>query len=127
MAELFGIPHRRLPLAVAMIVVLLVAISWLQGRFEQGDVKKAIGIALAYRPAPSSASVFDALVSLGEGDPRCDGRVLSNLLGDVEVVCATPGKPGVEYTFRVLLDGKRPPRAANAPAEQLVAKMTAAK
>jgi hypothetical protein len=127
MAEVFGIPHRRLPIALAMIALLVAAISLLQGRFEQSDVKKAIGIALAYRPVATGSSVFDALVALGQGDPRCDGRVLSNLLGDVEVVCATPGNPGVEYALRVLLDGKRPPRPANAPAEQLFARLAAAK
>jgi hypothetical protein len=127
MAEVFGIPHRRLPIALAMIALLVAAVSLLQGRFEQSDVKKAIAAALAYRPVATGSSIFDALVALGQGDPRCDGRVLSNLLGDVEVVCATPGKPAVEYTFRVLLDGKRPPRPANEPSEQLFARLAAAK
>jgi hypothetical protein len=127
MADLFGIPHRRLPIAVAMIVVLVAAISWLQGRFEQSDVKKAIAMALAFRPAATAPTIFDGLVALGQGDPRCDGRVLSNLLGDVEVICATAGKPAVEYEFRVLLDGKRPPRPANAAGEQLVSRLAAPK
>src|SRR3954469_12228761 len=127
MADLFGIPLRRLPIAVAMIAVLVAAISWLQGRFEQSDVKKAIGMALAYRPVPTGTTVFDGLVALGEGDPRCEGRVLSTLLGDVEVVCATPKKPALEYTFRVLLDGKPPPRPANPSAEKLFARLAAPK
>ena len=41
-------------------------------------------------------------------------------MGDVEVRCSTPRKPEVEYEFRVLLDGRKPPRAANPPAEALV-------
>jgi len=45
--------------------------------------------------------------------------VVSGLMGDVDVRCVLPGDPRTEYRFRVLLDGKRPPRPANPPAEQL--------
>jgi hypothetical protein len=65
--------------------------------------------------------VFDALVRLGQGDPRCDGEVVSTLLGDIDVRCSTPGAPSVTYEFRVLLDGNRPPKAANPTAERLFA------
>jgi hypothetical protein len=123
MAKVLGIPARRLPIAIAMVVALALLSSWLQGRFEQSDVKKAIALALAYRPSPGGPTVFDALVALGQGDPRCDGRVVSNLLGDVEVRCSTPGNPAVEYDFRILLDQKRPPRAANPDAERVLARM----
>jgi len=41
----------------------------------------------------------------------------------VEVRCATPKNPDADYEFRVLLDGKRPPRPANPAAEQLVGAM----
>jgi len=53
----------------------------------------------------------------------CDGKVVSTLLGDVDVRCSTPGQPGVEYEFRVLLDGKRSPRAANPSAERIFDKL----
>jgi len=114
-----GIPRQRLPIAVGMIVVLAAALAFLQGRFDQADVKKGIGLALAHRTDPAGPTVFDALVKLGQGEPRCDGKVVSTLLGDVDVRCSTPGRPSVEYEFRVLLDGKRAPRAANASAEGL--------
>jgi len=120
-ADFLGIPARRIPIAIALIIALAFTLSWLQGRFDQGDVKKAISLALSHRPAQGGRSVFEAIVALGEGDPRCDGKVVSQLLGDVEVRCATPGAPAVEYQFRVLLDGKRPPRGANPEADALLA------
>ena len=124
MADFLGIPRRRLPIAIAMVLLLAATLTWLQGRFDQGDVKKGIALALDHRPAGRAGkSVFDALVGLGRGDPRCDGNVVSGLLGDVDVRCVLPGEPGTEYEFRVLLDGKRPPRPANPAAERLVSQL----
>src|SRR2546423_15391686 len=105
-----------------MVVLLAFTLSWLQGRFDSSDAKKAIAAAMSWKPS-GGRSIFEALAARGEGDPQCTGKVVSQLLGDVEVRCATPKKPGTEYKFRILLDGKRPPRAANPPAEQLVAAM----
>ena len=120
MADLSGIPRRRLPIAIAMVLLLAATLAWLQGRFDQSDVKKGIALALDHRPAGRGGkSVFDALVGLGRGDPRCDGKVVSGLLGDVDVRCVLPGEQGAGYEFRVLLDGKRPPRPANPPAQLL--------
>jgi hypothetical protein len=116
----FGIPRNRLPIAVALVILLAFILSWLQGRFDATDAKKAITSAMSWKPTGSS-SVFDAIAARGEGDPQCVGKVVSQLLGDVEVRCATPKHPEVEYEFRVLLDNRKPPRAANPPAEQLVA------
>ncbi len=122
MGDFLGIPGQRLPIAVAMVALLAFTLVWLQGRFDSSDVKKGIAAAVAWKPA-GGTTVFDALAARGEGDPRCDGKVVSQLLGDVDVRCSTPGKPEVEYEFRVLLDGKRPPRPANSAAEQFVAQM----
>ena len=121
MEGFLGIPRKRLPIAVAMVIVLAAILASLQGRFDQSDVKKGIGIALAHREEPGGPSVFDALVHLGQGDPVCDGKVVSMLLGDIEVRCSTPGAPSVAYEFRVLIDGRRPPKAANPTAERLFA------
>ena len=115
-----GIRKERWPIAVAMVLLLAFTLSWLQGRFDSTDAKKAIAAAMAWKPAGKN-SVFDALSGRGEGDPQCVGKVISQLLGDVDVLCATPRKPQIEYEFRVLLDGKRPPRPANSAAQQLVA------
>lgn len=123
MADLLGIPRERIPIAIAMVLLLALTLSWLQGRFDSTDVKKGIALALQHQPSPAAGTVFDALAARNEGDPRCDGKVVSTLMGDVEVRCATPGRPAVEYEFRVLLDGKKPPRAANPAAEELVAAM----
>jgi hypothetical protein len=120
--DFLGIPRPRLPVAIAMVALLAYALVRLQGRFDSSDVKKGIAAAMAWKPA-GGEKVFDALAARGEGDPRCDGKVVSQLLGDVDVRCSTPGKPEVEYEFRVLLDGKRPPRPANPAAEQFVAQM----
>ena len=122
MAEVLGIPRQRWPLAVAMVVLLAFILSWLQGRFDESDAKKAITAAMSWKPA-GAQTVFDALAARGEGDPQCSGKVVSQLLGDVEVRCATPKNPALAYEFRVLLDGKRPPRASNTAAERLVAAM----
>jgi hypothetical protein len=116
------IPRRRWPLAVAMVLLLAFTLSWLQGRFDASDAKKAIAAAMAWRPA-GGQTVFDALAARNEGDPQCTGKVVSQLLGDVEVRCSTPKNPNADYEFRVLLDGKRPPRPANPAAEQLVGAM----
>ncbi len=110
----------RWPVALALVLLLAFTLSWLQGRFDQSDAKKAIAAAMSWKPA-GSRTVFDALAARGEGDPQCVGKVLSQLMGDVEVRCSTPHQPQVDYEFRVLLDGKRPPRPSNPAAEQLVA------
>lgn len=119
MAELFGIPARRLPLAIALVALLAFALASLQSRFDQTDVKKGITLLLSHRPPGSSATVFEALVARGRGDPRCDGKLVSQLLGDVAVRCVAPGEPDAPYEFRVLLDGKRPPRP-DSPAARLL-------
>ena len=105
-----------------MIALLAFTLVWLQGRFDASDAKKAISAAMSWKPA-AGQTVFDALAGRGEGDPQCTGKVMSQLLGDVEVRCWTPKQPRTEYEFRVLLDGRRPPRAANDAAEQLVGAM----
>jgi hypothetical protein len=115
----FGIPLRRLPLAVLMVLALAGLLSWLQGQFDHGDVKKAIAIALSQK-TPAGPAVLDALAARAEGDPLCDGRVMSTLFGDVEVTCVTPKAPAVEYRFRVLLDGRKPPRPDSPAAEALL-------
>jgi hypothetical protein len=119
-SDFLGIPKSRLPIAVAMVIALAAVLSWLQGRFDTSDVKKGIALALSFKPATGSRNVFEGLAARKEGDPRCDGEVVSTLLGDVRVRCTTPGQPQREYEFRVLLDGKRPPRPSNAAAEELV-------
>ena len=117
-----GIPAGRWPLAIGMVLLLAFTLSWLQGRFDASDSKKAIAAAMSWKPQ-GNRTVFDALASRGEGDPQCTGKVVSQLLGDVQVLCSTPKKPQIEYEFRVLLDGRRPPRAANPAAESLVASL----
>ena len=118
----FGIPSNRIPLAVGMVLLLAFTLSWLQGKFDASDAKKAIASAMSWKPK-GEQTVFDGLAARGEGDPQCDGKVVSQLLGDVEVRCSTPKKPEIIYDFRVLLDGRKPPRAANQAAEALVAQL----
>jgi hypothetical protein len=118
-SDFLGVPRGRWPIAVAMVALLAFTLSWLQGRFDQSDAKKAIAAAMAFKPGPRT--MFDAIAARGEGDPQCTGQVVSQLLGDVEVRCSTPRQPQIEYVFRVLLDGRKPPRAASPAAEDLVA------
>jgi hypothetical protein len=110
----------RIPIAVAMVVALGAAVAWLQGRFDGADVRRGIQEALRHRPAPDGPSVFDALVARGEGEPRCDGELVSRLFADVRVSCANPRRPEVPYTFRVLVGGKRPPKPESDAARSLL-------
>src|SRR3954453_22337578 len=102
-----------------MILLLAFTLSWLQGRFDSSDAKKASAAAMAWRPS-GAQSIFESLEARGEGARKATGNVVPQLLGDVEVKCSTPTAPLVYYQFRVLLDGKKPPRAANEVAQQLV-------
>jgi hypothetical protein len=110
----------RVPLAIAMVVALGAGLLWLQGRFDGTDVRTGIARALKYRPDPAGPAVIDALAALGQGDPRCDGEIVSRLFGDVRVSCSNPGRPDVLYTFRVLLDRKRPPKGESPAAQRLL-------
>jgi len=123
MSAPLGITRARLPIAIAMIVALAAGLSWLQGRFDTSDVKKGIALAVGHRPRPGGPSVLEALAARKEGDPRCDGQIVSAFFGDVRVSCATPARPDVPYEFRVLLDGKRPPKGESAAAEALLAEL----
>ena len=120
MSDFLGVPREKWPIAIVMVAVLAFTLTWLQGRFDQSDAKKAIAASMSWKPA-GAESVFDGFARLKEGDPQCVGEVVSQLMGDVAVRCATPAKPQIEYEFRVLLDGKKPPRAANDAAQKLVA------
>jgi hypothetical protein len=117
---------HRAPFALAMVVALAAVLTWLQGRFDTSDVRNGIAVAMGHRPASRGPSVFEALVARDEGDPRCDGRIVSTLFGDVRVSCATPGRPNVRYDFRVLLHGKRPPRGESGAAQALIADLAGA-
>src|SRR5205807_10575576 len=101
-------------------VLLALTLSWLQGRFDASDTKKAIAAAMSWKPS-GAQSAFDAISARGEGDPQCVGKVVSQLMGDVDVRCSTPARPQIGDESRVLLDGRKPPRAANEAAQQLVA------
>ena len=121
MADFFGIPRQRIPVAVALVIALAFGLSMLQGRFDTSDVKKAIAIAMAHKPDPKGPTVFDAIAALKQGDPGCDGQIVSTFFGDVKISCWTPGKPEVRYEFRVLLDNKRPLKGDNEQARTLLA------
>jgi hypothetical protein len=120
MLDFLGIQRSRLPIAIAMVIALAAGLSWLQGRFETGDVKKAITLAMSYKTTPSGPTIFEALAKKNEGDPRCDGEVVSTFFGDVKVRCSTVQRPDITYDFRILLDGKRQPRPDNEPARVLL-------
>jgi hypothetical protein len=126
MAGFLGVPRERLPIAVAMVLGLVAVLSWLQGRFDTSDVKEAIALAMGHRPQPRGPSLFEALAARDEGEPRCDGRIVSAFFGDVRVSCANPGRPDVRYDFRVLLGGKRPPKGESAAARTLLAELARA-
>lgn len=113
----------RLPFALAMFVALAAGLVWLQGRFDGGDVKNGIKLALRHKAASAGSSVFDALVARNEGEPRCDGEMVSRLWGDVRVSCVNPRRPDVAYTFRVLVGGNRPLKGESPAAQALLDEM----
>ena len=119
MPDLLGIPREKWPIAIVMVALLALSLRWLQGRFDDSDAKKAITATMSWKPS-GKETVFDGFARLGEGDPQCVGTVVSQLMGDVEVRCSTPAKPQIEYEFRVLLDGRKLPRASNEAAQKLV-------
>src|SRR2546430_14869425 len=98
MAELLGIPRTRWPLALAMVMLLAFALSWLQGRFDASDAKRAIAAAMSWKPG-GTQSIFDFLAARGEGDPQCTGKVVSQLLFFLEVRCPPPPPPFPAYAF----------------------------
>lgn len=114
-------PASRAPVGLALVVLLGLAVSALQARFDEADVRKAIALAMGYRPSPEGPSLLEALSARGEGSPRCDGTVASAIRGEVLVRCATPGRASLEYRFRVRIDEGGPPRPEGAAAEALVA------
>ncbi len=114
---------ERALIVIAMVLALAAGHSWLQGRFDSSDVRKGIALAMEHRPQPDGPSLFEALVARKEGDPRCDGEIVSTLFGDVRVSCATPSHPELRYEFRVLLGRKRPPKADSPAARALLAEL----
>ena len=58
MAQAFSIPRQRWPLAIAMVVLLAFTLSWLQGRFDATDTKKAIAAAMSWKPS-GGQTVFE--------------------------------------------------------------------
>ena len=71
MSDFFGIPGRW-PIAIGMIGLLAFALSWLQGRFDSSDAKKAIAAARSFKPA--GADFQSTFSEIGASSGSAGGR-----------------------------------------------------
>ena len=88
MEGFLGIPRKRLPIAVAMVIVLAAILASLQGRFDQSDVKKGIdGLAAAMRegytgPVFLQADHDQINANAYAKDPQAEIARLSAIIGE---------------------------------------------
>ncbi len=86
-----------------MAVLLVAALSTLQDWFDASDRQRAIGIVLALRSQPSTATIGGILAERNGGAPAsCTARVASSCSGVVLVECRA-GSDGEPYRFAVHL------------------------
>lgn len=101
----------RLFIGAALIALLVVALNWLQGRFDNSDLEKATKVVSHYRPAGGTA-LSSAIARRHPGVPEShiswSSEILSGCLGHVRVTALVPaedGHPPAEYSFDVDLNG----------------------
>lgn len=94
-----------------MILGLLASVSWLQGRFNSSDHRKAIKLVSNYKPK-SGVALTDALLHkhphLSKEDISWSSEIKQSCLGYVRVEANMPGKEPqnvTSYAFDVDLNG----------------------
>jgi len=102
-----GSRRGRATIAVLMVAILAVALMLLQGLFDRGDRRRAVGIVAAMRPDPAGPTVAERLGALDAGEPpACAARIRSACFGVVIVECRVAADPQ-PYAFTVDLVRKR--------------------
>ena len=107
-----GLDLSRLMIGALLIGLLVVTLSWLQGRFDDSDHRKATELVTQYRPREGGLSIAQALRARHPGlEPDAitwSSEITSGCLGHVRVyalVRQPSGKPSETYAFDVDLAG----------------------
>jgi hypothetical protein len=117
------VDYRRVTLAVLLALGLGASLAWLQGRFDQSDLRKALELLEKSRPAgPGSASIDEAIARELGRPAECSSQITNGCRGIVQVRCGGP--PGQEYLFDADL-ARRPPvlHPANPRAQALMVRL----
>jgi hypothetical protein len=100
----------RLTIALLMIFALVATLSWLQGRYDQSDHRKAEELVKTYRPKSGGVSIPEVIVArhpyIQAHDISWSSEITSSCLGTVKVSGFVPKRgehPAAEYKFDVLL------------------------
>jgi hypothetical protein len=97
----------RLLLAAALIGVLFATLSWLQGRFDTTDHKKATEMVQSYRAVPKGPTIADAIHArhpdVKDYEVSWSSEIVSSCRGYVRVSAVVP--PSTTYAFDVDLTG----------------------
>ena len=98
----------RLVVATVMVGLLIVTLSWLQGRFDTADHDKATKIVQTYMPKGGAIDLTDLILREHPDRKRYDIRwtseILSGCYGYVRVTAYLPPKdesPAATYAFDV--------------------------
>jgi hypothetical protein len=117
------VDYRRIALALVLALTLGSTLAWLQGRFDQGDLRKATDLLEKSRPAGPSSPSIDEAIARESGHPAdCVSQITNGCRGIVQVRCGGP--PGQEYLFDADL-ARRPPvlHPANPRAQALMVRL----
>jgi hypothetical protein len=117
------VEYPRIVLAALLAVALVVNLSWLQGRFDQSDLRKATDLLEKSRPAGPDSPSIDQAIARELGHPAdCTSQITNGCRGIVQVRCGGP--PGQEYLFDADL-ARRPPvlHPANPRAQALMVRL----
>src|SRR5450432_2634673 len=89
---------RRVLLAAVLAVALGLTLSWLQGRFDQADLRKATDLLEKSRPAGPDSPSIDQAIAKELGHPAdCVSQITNGCRGIVQVRCGGPA--GQEFLF----------------------------
>lgn len=102
----------RIVIAVIMVFALVTTLSWLQGRFDQSDHRKALELVKSYRAIPNGPTIPDVIRSrhpaIGAHEISWTSEITSGCLGHLRVhayVPKTSEAPAATYAFDVDLTG----------------------
>jgi hypothetical protein len=105
-----GIETPRIIFGALMILALVLALKWLQDRFDSSDHRKATEIVRSYRAAPSGPTIPQAIMARSPGvkehEISWSSEITSGCMGTVRVSAFVPKsaeRPARTYAFDVRL------------------------